>query len=345
MLTPMITNVAVVVTDGVAPFELGVVCEAFGIDRSDDGVPVAEFAVCTPRPGPVRTTGGFDLDVRLGLERAEAADLVVVPAILGGADQPATDSVCVDNEPDRPPSGKHVADEAAVIDVLQSAVGRGARVLSLCVGAFVLGEAGLLDGRRCTTHWRYADELAARFPRALVDPNVLYVEDGPIVTSAGTAAGIDACLHLVRGAYGAGAAAAVARRMVVPPHRDGGQAQFIRTPVPACDAETLAPVLEWVTGHLDGDLSVARLAAKAQLSERTFARRFRAETGTTPHQWVTDQRLLLAEELLEATDLPVEVVARRAGFGTAAVLRHHFSQARGTSPQLYRRSFRGALAG
>jgi len=318
----MIRDVAVLVTDGVAPFELGVVCEAFGIDRSDDGVPVARFAVCAPRPGGVRTTAGFDLDVPYGFDRAADADLVVVPAIVGGS-----------------------ADPRAVTDVLVAAVDRGAQVLSLCVGAFALGDAGLLDGRRCTTHWRYADELAARFPRALVDPDVLYVADGPVVTSAGTAAGIDACLHLIRASYGAQAAAAVARRMVVPPHRDGGQAQYIQTPVRDCDAETLAPVLEWVVAHLSEDLSVARLAARASLSERTFARRFRAETGATPHQWVTDQRLLLAEQLLEATEIPVEQVARESGFGTAAGLRHHFAQARGTTPHQYRRTFRGALAG
>lgn len=320
---PVITNVAVLVTDEVPPFELGVVCEAFGYDRSDDGVPVADFAVCTPRPGRVRTTGGFDLEVGHGLDRAAQADLVVVPAIGGDRASPG-----------------------AVIDVLLSAVERGARVLSLCVGAFLLGEAGLLDGRRCTTHWRHAAELAERFPRAIVDPDVLYVDGGPVVTSAGSAAGIDACLHLIRESYGAGAATIVARRMVVPAHREGGQAQFIRTPVPQCDsATTLAPLLRWAAEHLGEDLSVARLAAIARLSERTFARRFRAETGATPHQWVTDQRLLLAEELLEATDTPVEQVARRVGFGTAAVLRHHFAQARGTTPQQYRRTFRGALAG
>ncbi len=321
MLGTVITNVAVLVGDDVSPFEVGVVCETFGQDRSDDGVPVADFAVCAARPGRVRTDSGFDLHVEHDLRRADAADLLVVPAVPGGT-----------------------ADADALSRTLRAAVDRGARVLSLCVGAFVLGEAGLLDGRRCTTHWRHADRLAARFPRAYVDPDVLYVDDGPIVTSAGTAAAIDACLHLVRESYGAGAATTVARRMVVPPHRDGGQAQFIQTPVPTSDVETLGPVLEWVVEHLDEDLPVSRLAARARLSERTFARRFRAETGSTPHQWVTDQRILLAERLLEASDLPVEAVARRAGFGTAAVMRHHFAQARGTTPQQYRRMFRGALA-
>ena len=322
----MLRTVACLVTDQVTPFELGVVCEVFGSDRSDDGLPVLDFAVCAPTPGRVRTDSGFDLHVDQGLERAADADLVVVlPALWH-----------------RP--GADLAASQAVSDVLVAAVGRGARVLSLCTGAFVLGEAGLLDGRRCTTHWRYADDLAARYPGAVVDPEVLYVDDGPVVTSAGSAAGIDACLHLWRDEYGSASASAIARRMVVPPHREGGQAQFIRTPVPDCDATTLAPVLQWATAHLDQDLSVTRLAARAHLSERTFARRFRAETGATPHQWVTDQRLSHAEELLETTDLPVETVARRVGFGTPAVLRHHFAQARGTSPQQYRRTFRGALA-
>ncbi len=317
----MISNAVAIVADGVAPFELGVVCEVWGEDRSDDGVPVVDFAVCAERPGRVRTTGGFDLDITHGLDRVAEADLVVVPAIDRGWSSPAD-----------------------LTGVLRAAVDRGARVLSLCTGAFWLGEAGLLDGRRCTTHWRHTDRLAARFPRAFVDPDVLYVDDGPVITSAGTAAGIDACLHVMRADFGAAAASTVARRMVVPPHRDGGQAQYIRSPVPDCDVDTLGPLLTWASGHVDEDLSVPRLAARAQLSERTFARRFRAETGATPHQWVTEQRLSRAEELLEASDLPVETVARRVGFGTAAVLRNHFTQARGTTPQQYRRTFRGALA-
>jgi len=338
---PVLSDVAVLVTDGVAPFELGVVCEVFGLDRSDDGVPVCDFAVCTPRPGPVRTSAGFDLRVELGLERAQQADLVVVPAILG-----AEDGLTARVSP-KAAGGAGPPPEAAdaVHEVLRAAVDRGAWVLSLCVGAFVLGDAGLLDGRRCTTHWRHAAALADRFPAADVDADVLYVEDGPVVTSAGTAAGVDACLHLVRSSYGAAAATAVARRMVVPPHRDGGQAQYIRSPVPGCDAETLAPVLQWTVRHLDEDLSVARLAARARLSPRTFARRFRDETGTTPHQWVVEQRLLLAEELLEQTGLSVEQVAARVGFGSAAVLRHHWGRARSTSPQQYRRTFSGARAG
>jgi len=312
----VLSNVAVLVYDGVAPFELGVLCEAWGLDRTDDGVPPLDFAVCAPRPGLVETTAGFELHVAARLDRAAEADLVAVPAM---------------------PRDREVPD--AVLSTLRDAVERGARVLSVCTGAFVLGEAGLLDGRRCTTHWRYAAELAARFPRAEVDPDVLYVDADPVITSAGSAAGLDACLHLIRKELGAQVASTVARRMVVPPHRDGGQAQFVKTPMPELSADTLAPLLDWAGEHLEEPLSVPDLAARVHMSPRTFARRFRAETGTTPHQWLTHQRVLLAERLLEETPLPVEAVARRTGFGNAATLRHHFSRARSTTPQAYRQSF------
>ncbi len=212
-------------------------------------------------------------------------------------------------------------------------------VFAHCTGAFVLGEAGLLDGRRCTTHWRYAEILAERYPRALVDPDVLYVDDGNVFTGAGAAAGIDASLHLMRRAFGARVAAAAARRIVVPPHRDGGQAQYIRTPIPDCDAETLGPLLVWVREHLGDEHTVDDLARRASMSPRTFARRFRAETGTTPHVWITSQRVLAAEELLEHSDRSVDRIAEEVGFGTAAMLRHHFTKARSVSPQQYRRTF------
>lgn len=314
----MLKSVAVVVFDGVAPFELGVLCETFALDRSDDGLPTFDFQICAATPGAVSTSGGFDVLVKHGLEATEDADLVAVPAMPRAAAPPPE-----------------------VLKVVQRAYERGARVMSVCTGAFVLGAAGLLDGRRCTTHWRYAAELADRFPEAKVDPNVLYVEDGSVITSAGTAAGIDACLHVVREEFGADVASRFARRMVVPPHRDGGQAQFIDQPVPSCDADTLSPLLNWMLAHLDTDLSVDRLAARAAMSPRTFARRFRAETGTTPHQWLVGQRLLAAQRMLEAGDAPIEEIAQRSGFGNAATLRHHFSRARGTTPQQYRRSFHG----
>ena len=312
----VLSNVAVLVYDEVEPFELGVLCEAWGVDRRDDGVPAFDFAVCAPRPGEVSTTAGFSLHVRHGLDRVRDADLVAVPAMPWGR---------------RPPE--------PVLAELRHAVERGARVLSVCSGAFVLGEAGLLDGRRCTTHWKLAAELAALFPRAVVDPNVLYVDEDPVITSAGSAAGLDACLHLMRKEFGAQVASTVARRMVVPPHRDGGQAQFVRTPIPAISADTLAPLLAWMSENLDEPLTVPELAARVHMSPRTFARRFKDETGTTPHQWLTHQRLLLAERLLEETGLPVDAVARRTGFGNAATLRHHFSRARSTTPQSYRQTF------
>ena len=227
----------------------------------------------------------------------------------------------------------------AYLEALRQAHARGAWVLSVCSGAFALGHAGLLDDRDCTTHWRHAADLQERFPKARVEPNVLYVEDEGIVTSAGTAAGIDACLHLVRTEQGAAVANGIARRMVVPPHREGGQAQYIPVPVPVCTSDSLAPLLDWIMDHLAEDLSVERLAAQVHQSPRTFARRFRAEVGTTPHRFVTAQRVADAEVLLETGDESVDRIAERVGFGTAAVLRHHFARTRRTSPLAYRRAF------
>ncbi len=316
MLDDVISNVAVIAYDGVAPFELGVLCESFGIDRATDGLPVFDFAVCGVRAGTVPTSTGFGITLEHDLARVAEADLVAVPAMPRDAPVPG-----------------------AVVEALRAAHGRGARVLSVCSGAFALGEAGLLDDRECTTHWMYTDELADRFPRAHVVPEVLYVDADPVITSAGTAAGVDACLHLWRKEFGAAAASKVARRMVVPPQRDGGQAQFIKSAVPDCDAETLGPVLTWVAANLHEELSVDVLARHARMSARTFARRFREETGATPHAWVTRQRVLRAEELLETTDRSVDWIAGEVGFGNAATLRHHFTRARSVSPQQYRRMF------
>jgi transcriptional regulator GlxA family with amidase domain len=213
--------------------------------------------------------------------------------------------------------------------------------MTVCSGAFVLAHAGLLDDRRATTHWMYADRLAAAFPRVKVDPDVLYVDEGSVLTSAGTAAGIDLCLHVVRLDHGAAIANAVARRMVVPPHRDGGQAQFVEAAVVDDDgADPLAATLDWALEHLDEPLPVEVLARRALMSPRTFARRFRAATGTTPLQWLLRQRLLRAQQLLETTDLPVDVIAHHCGFGSAAVLRTHFRRALDTNPVSYRRAFR-----
>lgn len=311
----MLTNVAVIAYDSAAPFELGLLCEAFGLDRTADGVPPVDFAVCTPAGGPVRLKLGLSLEAGHGMERVAEADLVAVSA--HSYDEPIPDGV---------------------LDALRAAHARGARILSICSGAFVVAAAGLLDGLEATTHWMYADELARRYPRVTVVPEVLYVDAGQIVTSAGSASGLDASLHIWRQEYGAAMAGVIARRMVVAPHRDGGQAQFVTRPLAACESEALAPVLDWVLGNLDQPHDVAALARRAGMSPRTFARRFRDETGATPHAWVIGQRVRRAEELLETTDASVEQIAAQVGFDAAA-LRLHFGRARGVSPQQYRRTF------
>ncbi|MEP9380855.1 helix-turn-helix domain-containing protein [Nocardioides cheoyonin] len=320
----MLTNVAAVVYDGVAPFELGLVCESFGIDRTAEGVPSIDFAVCSEGGAAVESTMGFTIAPEFDLDRVAEADLVAVPA----APRPRWSASLA--TPVAP---------APIVEAVKAAYDRGARILSVCSGAFTLGAAGLLNGRECTTHWMYTDELADRFPEAKVVPEVLYVDSGQVVTSAGTAAGLDACLHIWRQEYGAAVASTIARRMVVPPQRDGGQAQFIARPVVECEAETLGPLLGWIVAHLEEPLDVETLARRSLMSPRTFARRFRAETGATPHAWVTAQRILRAEQLLEQSDLSVERIAHEVGFGNAAALRHHFVRARGISPQAYRRRF------
>lgn len=320
----MLNNVAVVVLDGFGAFELGVLCEVFGTDRTDEGLPWYDFAVVAGEPGPIRSPFGFSIDTPYGLHRLEAADLVAV--------LPAGDDRCERADWPEP-----------VLAALRSAAARGAQVLSVCTGAFALGAAGLLDGRTCTTHWLHAARLARLYPAANVDPSVLYVDDEPVITSAGTASGIDACLYLVRKEQGSRVANAIARRMVVPPHRDGGQAQYVERPVaePACD--TLSDVIEWMQGNLDCTVTVDQLARLAAMSPRTFARRFVQETGTTPQRWLTGQRILLAQQLLEETDETIDLIAERAGFGNAATFRHHFRTWRATTPNAYRRAFQRSL--
>ena len=315
----MLQTVAVLLTSRVALFELGVAVEVFGVDRSDSGVPPFTFRVCAVHPGmPLDgTRGACQVIAPHGLDMLRGADLVIVPA---GVD---------------PAEGGHPAEAEA----LRQAFDAGSMVLSVCSGAFLVGEAGLLDGRRCATHWRHADALAAAYPHAEVDADVLFVDEGRLITSAGTAAGIDACLHVVRRELGSDIAARIARRMVVPPQRDGGQRQFVEAPITACAADSLAPVLSWMSDHLDHDLHVAALADRAAMSPRTFARRFVSETGTTPHRWVVGQRVLRARHLLESTTSNIDEVARRAGFGDAATLRHHFRATVGVSPQRYRTTF------
>jgi transcriptional regulator GlxA family with amidase domain len=331
MMGDMLKNVAVVILNGFTPFELGVLCEVFGVDRTDDGLPAYDFAVVSGEavtgagePVPLTSSTGFTVTTPYGLDRLREADLVAVSAVGDGHLQTYTASQF----------------PAPLIGALRATVDRGARVLSVCNGAFALGAAGLLDGRHCTTHWRHAAALAREHPSAIVNPDVLYVDEDPVITSAGTAAGIDACLHLVRKEQGSRVANGIARRMVIPPHRDGGQAQYVDRPVavPACD--TLGEVISWMQRHLGEPVTIRQLAIRARMSERTFARRFVQETGTTPLRWLTGQRILLAQELLEETTETVDVIADRAGFGNAATLRHHFRAWRGTTPQAYRHAFR-----
>jgi transcriptional regulator GlxA family with amidase domain len=321
----MLKDVAAVILDGFSPFELGVLCEVFGSDRTADGLPGYRFAVVAGEPGPLRAENGFTVAAADGLERLETADLIAVPAVAN------------DRLPDLFP--------VPLLDALNRGAGRGARILSVCTGAFVLAAAGLLEGRRCTTHWMHTDDLARYCPGAKVDPSVLYVDEDPILTSAGTAAGIDACLYLVRKEHGSQVANAIARRMVIPPHRDGGQAQYVERPVAEPGAGPLQEVLAWMERHLAEPVTIAQLARMAAMSERTFARRFVQETGTTPQRWLIGQRILLAQELLERTDETVDVVAERAGFGNATALRHHFRAWRATTPLAYRRMYRPAGPG
>ncbi|MCW4355608.1 helix-turn-helix domain-containing protein [Hoyosella sp. YIM 151337] len=324
----MINKVAVLVPPCAETFELGVACEVFGVDRADDGLPTYDFSLVAAAPGPVRTRH-YPMQIPHALDKFATADLIIVSA--GG------DAVNAPGE-----STALAADAAGLqpaLEALRAATLRGAAVASLCTGAFLLGAAGLLDGRRCTTHWLHARRLAHRFAAALVDPSVLYVDDHPIYTSAGTAASIDLCLHLVRKFQGPAVANGIARRMVVPPHREGGQAQFVNRPLPNSSGSSLAPLLDWISEHMRDDHSVSALAARAGMSPRTFARRFLEETGSTPARWLNDQRVLEAQRLLESTDLTIESIADKVGFRNAAAMRIHFQRLRLTSPKEYRRAF------
>ena len=311
-------TVAVIVQEGFAPFEFGLACEAFGLDRSDDGIPRFDFRIVTPDPGAVRSNLGFSINVDLDLAFAREADLVVVTPIPRA-------------------TWPHV--DERVIEVVRHAVAREAWLLTVCSGAFAVAAAGVLDGRRATTHWMYADAMAEMYPAIDVDPDVLYVQDGRIITSAGTAAGLDACLHLLRQELGAELTNKIARRMVVAPQRDGGQAQFIDRPLPVVRSLSLAPVTDWMLENLRLDLAVDDLAAKALMSPRTFARRFKADYGTTPAAWLNRQRIIHAQRLLEQTDHGLERIAYESGFGSAAVLRQNFSRTLGTTPTAYRARF------
>lgn len=316
----MLRSVAVPVIDDLAIFEFGVLGEVFGLDRSwYSDIPRIDFRVCGVEAGrPVTTQIGVPLTPLLGLEAMDDADVIAVPAATIRADHEYP---------------------AELLAALRRAAARGAIMLSACSGAFVLGAAGLLDGRPCTTHWRYADVLQRRHPTARVDEDVLFVDDGDLITSAGTAAGIDASLHLVRRELGSAVANIIARNMVVPPQRDGGQRQYIPRPVPEVDCDELIDVLAFMNDGFAQQHSVASLAARAHMSTRTFARRFVAETGVTPMQWLTAQRVLHARLLLESTDGSIDEIAASCGFGSGTLFRHHFAREVGVSPTAYRRSF------
>lgn len=312
------STVALAVSEGVPHFELAAPCDVFGVDRSDVADPWYDFVVCGA--GPVRVGGRFRLEPDHGLDRLRHADTVIVPA-------------CADVDADPPED---------LVDAVRAAHEAGARVASLCTGAFVLAAAGLLDGRRATTHWLHAAALAARYPRVQVDPDVLYIDNGTVLTSAGKAAAMDLCLHLVRLDHGSAVANAVARCLVVPPHRAGGQAQFVTTPVPERPAHHLAELFAWAMVRLDRPLTVTDLARQANTSPRNLARHFTAVAGTTPLQWLLTQRLRRAQELLETTDDNIDTIASATGMGTAATLRRHFNRTVGVPPDAYRRTFRTA---
>ncbi|MGP3949320.1 GlxA family transcriptional regulator [Streptomyces sp. 7N604] len=319
-------RVAVLVLTGVIPFELGIPYRIFGKATSPEGRSLYEVVTCAPEPGLVRTDADFTITVEHGPQALAEADTVVIPASyeLGP-----------------------VYEEGRLTEPLAAALARvrpGARMVSICTGSYVLAAAGLLDGRPATTHWRSTDHFQQLFPQVKVDPDVLFVDDGDVLTSAGVASGIDLCLHIVRRDHGTSVANEVARRSVVPPYRDGGQAQYIQRPVPEPQRATTAAARAWALSRLDRPIQLRDMAEQEAMSVRTFTRRFREETGVSPGQWLLLRRVERARHLLEETDLPVDRVARDAGFGTAQSLRQHLQAALGVSPTAYRRTFRAAAA-
>jgi AraC family transcriptional regulator, transcriptional activator FtrA len=311
-------RVALVVLDGAPIFDVAIPCEIFGRVRPELPGPWYDFRVCAVEPGRTRAGAGFVADTGYGLAELARADLVIVPAVADVTQAP-------------PPQ---------LITALRAAHGAGARIASICTGAFVLAAAGLLDGRRATVHWMHARALAERYPAVTVDPAVLYIDDGDVLTSAGTAAGLDLCLHIVRTDLGAQVANQLARRLVVPPHRPGGQAQYAEVPVPPSDADSLAPLMHWAVEHLGQPLTIDDLARQQHVTPRTLIRRFHAATGTSPIQWLLAQRVQQARRLLESTDEPLRQIAQQCGLGTEANLRHHFTRLAGVAPTHYRRTFK-----
>lgn len=312
-------RVAVAVMPGAPIFELAVPCEVFGIPRPELADPWYELRLCATEPGAV-IAGGFAATTPFGLDELASADTVVIPAC----------------------TNVHVRQPAGLVAAVAEAHERGARIAAICSGAFVLAQAGLLDGRRATTHWMHAEELRRRYPRVRVDEAVIFASDGRIHTSAGTAAGIDLCIELVRQDHGTAVANALARRMVTPPHREADQAQYIAAPLPPTQSAPIGAVAEWAVAHLDQPLRLRDLAARAHLSERQLTRRFLDTYGRTPGTWLTRERLRRAQELLEQTDLTIDAVAARSGFGTAAGLRAAFAKHLHTAPSAYRAAWRAA---
>ena len=310
-------RVVAVAYDRLCTFEFGCTVELFALPRPELTVPWYDFAVCAAERGPLRATGGVALGVRHGLKLLDTADTIVVPGWR-----------CID---ERPP--------AALLERLARAYRRGTRLASICSGVFVLAAAGVLDGKRATTHWKYAAALAARYPRITVEPNALYVDAGQVITSAGSTAGLDMLLHLVRRDFGARVANQVAQRLVAPPHREGGQAQFVPRPVAADERGRLARLLDFIRAHPAARHTLATLAARAAMSTRTLQREFRAATGRAPYEWIVGERVARARELLESTALPQGAIAARVGLGSVESLRHHFRRLLGTTPARYRERF------
>jgi transcriptional regulator GlxA family with amidase domain len=311
-------TVVVLALQGAIPFDLAIPFQVFGDAATAIGEPLYQVSLAARRRGPLTTSEGFSIIVPRGLSALAPADTIVV----------------IGSEP----PGAGTDDD--VLSALRRAKRRGVRLLSICTGAFVLAEAGLLDGRKATTHWRYCEDFGRRYPRVSLDRAVLFVEEGELMTSAGAAAGIDLCLHVVARDYGADVANRAARRTVSAPHRSGGQAQFIETPLPTVPERGLDACRQWALEHLAERITLSRLARQAVMSPRTFLRHFKAETGTTPQQWLIEQRVSLARRLLEQTDLPIDEVARRSGFGSAQTLRLHFRKVLKLSPTVYRGGFR-----
>lgn len=310
-------RVAAIAYDGLCTFEFGIAVEIFGLPRPELEVPWYDFRACSVDDGPARATGGVSLNVSHGIEALAWADTIVVPGWRHGEDEAVPTSLS---------------------NAVRAARDRGARLVSICSGVFVLAAAGVLDGRRATTHWRHVARLRALFPSITVEPDALYVDEGQVLTSAGSAAGLDLCIHIVRCDHGPEIANSVARRLVLPTHRDGGQTQYIPKPV-ADDGEAIGPLLDWLRDNLQADHTVATMALRARQSERTFVRRFKDATGSPPHAWLTRERIGQARELLETTGLNNDQIAVQSGFATPETFRHHFRRFMRTSPSQYRKSF------